>query len=227
MGPRRDEVLQTNELLEQILLRLNLRTLLTAAQLVSRHWSTLISASPALQKALFFQPCTASEVSEPRFNPLLQEEFPYWLRSGTRTSRDHLNKSNLVRKPRDSPVTRPEASWRKMLPRQPPVTILGIWTQCHGMGGDHHAFSIGAESKLSSSRLHDSEPAGEDGSINPSPPLLQMRDLYDHVGCQGSASLERCLVWFAKTQKLSHINLHVNIVVRLQGDSSNVSIRGC
>ncbi|KAH8896356.1 hypothetical protein GQ53DRAFT_743572 [Thozetella sp. PMI_491] len=176
MSLRRDEVMQTTELLEQILLHLDLRTLLTAAKRVNRHWENLISASPTVQKALFFQPCDASEVSEPRLNPLLQEVFPFWLKSGAVTDHGHLNKSTLGRE--SSRFLRPEASWRYMLPRQPPVSVPAIWRQFHAMGGDSHTFSLGLEPRSRPPGFHDSAPAGEDGPDKPSPPL-QMRDIYD------------------------------------------------
>lgn len=44
------------ELLELILLHVDLRTILTSAQRVSRAWHALVTTSTALQRALFFAP---------------------------------------------------------------------------------------------------------------------------------------------------------------------------
>ncbi|KAK8033846.1 F-box domain protein [Apiospora marii] len=49
------EVLGTTELLQNILLHLDLKTLLISAQLVERRWRNLISDSAVLQQALFFR----------------------------------------------------------------------------------------------------------------------------------------------------------------------------
>ncbi|KAK7756529.1 hypothetical protein SLS62_001364 [Diatrype stigma] len=51
-----EEVLNTPELLEHILLQLKPQHLLVSAQRVSRQWHALISGSPALQSALCFRP---------------------------------------------------------------------------------------------------------------------------------------------------------------------------
>lgn len=63
----------TAEILEQILLRLDTRTLLIAAQRTCRFWTSLIRKSPSIQKALFFVP---NGHNTKGYNPVLAEKFP-------------------------------------------------------------------------------------------------------------------------------------------------------
>ncbi|KAK4227264.1 hypothetical protein QBC38DRAFT_478060 [Podospora fimiseda] len=67
----------TIELLENILLQLDMRTLLTVAQRVHTHWRKVINTSPALQQHLFFRPINTPCGSVPRViqNPLMASEF--------------------------------------------------------------------------------------------------------------------------------------------------------
>src|SRR5437879_630808 len=77
----KERVLSTAELLELILLQLDLRTLLTAAQRTCRYWKTLIRDSPSLQKYLFLMP---DESAPKSWNPLLAEAFPsFFSQDGT------------------------------------------------------------------------------------------------------------------------------------------------
>lgn len=74
----RDRVLDTTELLEQILLYLDMQTLLVSIMRVCRLWNKVITESPALRKALFLLPegdCDAS-VGDAIINPLLARHFP-------------------------------------------------------------------------------------------------------------------------------------------------------
>ncbi|KAK8043165.1 hypothetical protein PG994_013648 [Apiospora phragmitis] len=84
--PRRsqDEVFDTAELLEYILIDIDLVTLLTSAQLVRRRWREVISDSPPLQRRLFFrgipQPAANTSAADgpgggQEVNPLLKEKF--------------------------------------------------------------------------------------------------------------------------------------------------------
>ncbi|KAK6819927.1 hypothetical protein RU639_007032 [Aspergillus parasiticus] len=96
------------ETLEQILLETDTRTLLTSAQLVCHKWHKAIKWSPRIQSALFFNP--SLNLHHPRItNPFVREiigKFPA-----------------LTAEPC---LLRPEASWRKMLPQQPPVSFIKI-----------------------------------------------------------------------------------------------------
>jgi hypothetical protein len=73
-------IFTTPELVEQILLNLDMRTLLVSAQRVSKTWHDLIASSRPLQRALYFEPIAAAtfkELTTTRTrNPLLEEIFP-------------------------------------------------------------------------------------------------------------------------------------------------------
>ncbi|KNG85304.1 hypothetical protein ANOM_006450 [Aspergillus nomiae NRRL 13137] len=68
----------TTELLEQILLHLDMQTLLVSATRVCRAWNSLITASPPLQRALFLLPEDNHDPSDTNtiVNPLLAKHFP-------------------------------------------------------------------------------------------------------------------------------------------------------
>ncbi|KAI0016558.1 hypothetical protein F4780DRAFT_783085 [Xylariomycetidae sp. FL0641] len=107
------------ELLENILLCLDMRTLLVSAQRVCQHWHTLILGSPPLQKKLFFMPDDGDpDTFKPVFNPLLQEVFPrFFVRDSPWTQAFPHSAIPFM-----SSLVEPTASWRRMLVRQsPPV----------------------------------------------------------------------------------------------------------
>ncbi|KAJ7606939.1 hypothetical protein DFH06DRAFT_1382193 [Mycena polygramma] len=129
-----EEVLSTPELLELILWHLPMRTLLIAAPLVSKTWQA-VTLSPILQQALFFQPDPAF-ASHPIQNPLLVELFPpfftpipqgvkHWLWPSTKA----LRAMPWAKAPHA--FRRAEASWRRMLVRQPPVQTMQLTDRCH------------------------------------------------------------------------------------------------
>lgn len=140
-GTTTKKCLDTPEILEMILARVDMRTLLTSAQRVSRCWSDLISNSPSIQKALFFTPIMNSEwgIKMKTFNPLLTETFPsiFPAKDGRQdsqfplcdlpTTKDAKKMDRLVRK---------DASWRKMLVRQPPIFEIGIFEIYSSRAGD-------------------------------------------------------------------------------------------
>ncbi|KAE8327769.1 hypothetical protein BDV39DRAFT_204783 [Aspergillus sergii] len=96
------------EILEQILLETDARTLLTSIQLVCHKWHKVIKWSPRIQSALFFNP--SLNLHHPRItNPFVREIIGKF---ATLTAGPCL--------------LRPEASWRKMLPQQPPVSFIKL-----------------------------------------------------------------------------------------------------
>ena len=99
------------ELLEQILLNLDMPTLLKS-QCVCHFWQNVITGSRAIQQDLFLRPIELRPGMqlEPRFNPLL-----------------HEMKNRATPEHRQS-FLREEASWRRMLIRQPPTFKLGVIT---------------------------------------------------------------------------------------------------
>ncbi|KAE8416095.1 hypothetical protein BDV36DRAFT_297465 [Aspergillus pseudocaelatus] len=96
------------EILEQILLETDARTLLTSAQLVCYKWHELIKKSPRIQTTLFFNPCRNPDQPSTR-NPFIREIISKF--------------TTLTAQPC---LLRPEASWRRMLPQQPPVSFIKI-----------------------------------------------------------------------------------------------------
>lgn len=150
-----NKVLDTPEMLEMILARIDMRTLLTSAQRVCRSWMDLVTKSPSIQKALFFTPITESAwgMGKKILNPLLTETFPSIFPTKDRPNGYKFNFSDLTMT-KDASIMarfiRKEASWRKMLVQQPPVSDIGLFHICHAMGGD----SAGSSSIAVSFRPH-------------------------------------------------------------------------
>jgi hypothetical protein len=140
----RDEVLAIPELVSAILLHLPLQDLLVNAQLVSHSWNRLIKTSVPLQQRLFFSPVPSPKQGSkssrpPRFNPLLQTSFPSWFTNkSTRFGRG----DQFVTLPWNSSpkkvkaYMRKGASWRKMLPIQPPVRNFEVVKHSHYQRGN-------------------------------------------------------------------------------------------
>ena len=138
MGSTADRVLNTPEILEQIFLKADMRTLL-CIQRVCRTWHKLITESPSVQKHLFLRPDPDCEI--PQINPLLHELFPQWFHrpEGDRQKliqRDGFSSLPLVQHSCNSAFRHEKASWRRMLPRQPPVQSLTCCTHVSGQMGD-------------------------------------------------------------------------------------------
>ena len=141
-----DKVLTTPEILEAIFLQLPLTDVLVNAQRINHAWKTLINSSPLLQRALFFQPELLPGI-EPRINPLLQQLFPIFFDvpgigednaqyQKMRWAEDFAaldwNSSNCKQKA----YSRATASWRQMLPVQPPIRTLELIKVTHAQIGD-------------------------------------------------------------------------------------------
>jgi hypothetical protein len=137
-----DLVLKTPELVEHIFLQLPLFDLLVNAQSVSKHWNNLIQESPTLQQHLFFRVTPQTSCQEQAFNPLLKTSFgPFFdnhdeksIRWSTGIPFDELARINTDDKRKA--FLRKEATWRRMLPAQPPIRQLNIALRTHAMGGD-------------------------------------------------------------------------------------------
>lgn len=139
----RDAVMGTPELFQLILLCLDQRSLLTSAQRVNKYWHMTIQKTPAIQRALFFEPFSMSYKGPPVFNPLLGEIFPPFFPSRD-GNQDNDDGNDLCRKgdamiKHDSieplfptmkahqVILRPGASWTRMLVRQPPIRSFCEW----------------------------------------------------------------------------------------------------
>ncbi|KAF8158946.1 hypothetical protein K438DRAFT_328754 [Mycena galopus ATCC 62051] len=128
------EVISTPEILEQILVQLPIRDLLVTVPLVCKTWQA-VTLSPALQRALFFAPDSASKRVQ---NPLLREMFPpffaFWEASkGSFSDMDDIEAMPWSKAP--NAFKRQEASWRRMLIAQPPPQSVIIQQTTSGMTG--------------------------------------------------------------------------------------------
>lgn len=121
------------ELHELILLRLDLRTLLTSAQQVNHVWAALIKESTALQRQLFFAPDVRITSQGITHSALLLDAFPSLFFKLEPDKDDHkftFQSWDMIKHPEKQPsYLRPDASWRRMLVQQPPIYRLGIWTE--------------------------------------------------------------------------------------------------
>jgi hypothetical protein len=139
-------VLNTPEILEMILIQTDIRTLLTSAQRVCRDWLNLVITSPSIQKALYFTPIKESEgePNEKTLNPLLKEGFPPMFPPKDSSSYDGFDFSDLewTKDPsRLAPFVRADASWRKMLIQQRPISEIGLFSLFSAKGGDSAGLS--------------------------------------------------------------------------------------
>jgi hypothetical protein len=124
-------------ILENIILHLSIRDILVNAQRVNQTWRSIISSYTSIQRALFLKPWATSDITPPEsmLNPLLEELFPIWFRDrGCRwPAETGLDWSSDVEKMRI--FMRKEASWRQMLPVQPPAEFLSIVRSTDWRGG--------------------------------------------------------------------------------------------
>ncbi|KAK8043158.1 hypothetical protein PG994_013641 [Apiospora phragmitis] len=147
------EVLGTTELLENILLHLDIKTLLLSSQLVEQRWRNLIRHSVVLQQAptrcfeekfaLFFhdgrRDRATTDVHGPRRTVYIQH------RRGSQACDlqfKHFPALPLAAgEAARAAFMRPEASWRRMLVTQPPTQRVGFSEETSHMSGMMHRFS--------------------------------------------------------------------------------------
>ncbi|KAJ5531499.1 hypothetical protein N7527_004892, partial [Penicillium freii] len=137
-----NQVMNTPEILAMVLAEMDMHTLLISAPRVCRTWLGLISKSPSIQKALFFTPIKESEwgMGEKTPNPLLAETFPSFFPAKGRLMYHQFNFSDLAMTKDASTMARfvrDDASWRRMLVQQPPISDIGVLCICHTMSGDY------------------------------------------------------------------------------------------
>jgi hypothetical protein len=124
------EVFEIPELFSAILIHLPTLDLFLCAPLVSRSWNNSIASSPSLQSSLFFHPRQYNAGRKQEINPLLQAAFPPWFHNRP----IDYNYPTLIFTSLDwsrsgaklDAYSRKEASWRRMLPVQPPPKILEV-----------------------------------------------------------------------------------------------------
>jgi hypothetical protein len=141
----KDPIFLIPEIIEAILARLPPRDLLVNAQRVNHTWNAIIKSSPRIQQALFFESLSRNSNWEPEMNPLLEHAFPPWFQDpGKDDDIDQFWKLgaecfmtldwNSSGKKRAA-YARKEASWRWMLPVQPPARTLEIVKYAYSMKG--------------------------------------------------------------------------------------------
>lgn len=126
-------VLLVIEILEMILVRTDMQTLLTSAQRVCHKWHDLIQYSADLQAALFFKPVryTLPHGTPAIRNPLLDKRIWPWFCS-THTKKWGAApvkggaKIPEIRPGDDDCFLREGASWSRMLFQQPPRSCIGL-----------------------------------------------------------------------------------------------------
>ncbi|OQE12428.1 hypothetical protein PENVUL_c001G07691 [Penicillium vulpinum] len=140
-----DVALGTVEVLENILLHLDLQSILTSAQRVCHPWQDLISTSPSLQKHLFFRPDWHRKDKQP--NPLLASTFPAWFSDlptfkqqckddSIKIGRHGINSSwDLDQPSQYASFMGKNASWRRMLVQQPPIVGIAFFIVKESRGG--------------------------------------------------------------------------------------------
>jgi hypothetical protein len=136
MSSAQETALATVEVLENILLSLDIQTILTSAQRVCHKWRDLVTTSPYVQKHIFFQPDWDQKHKQQ--NPLLASIFPGWFSHDHTIPREKMEdqgtldiesegiKSSIDLDQPDVKASfkHQDASWRHMLVQQPPVLDL-------------------------------------------------------------------------------------------------------
>ena len=141
-----EKVFQVTELAEAIFLELSISILLCRVQRTCRGWRAIVASSARLQQALFFTPIARvplklgerpthlyesyeSEEDEPNTHLQTVVEHPLLTKIGSSGT-----SLALLFKPKVDAVLRPEASWRRCLVTQPPVTEICTYTNDETVG---------------------------------------------------------------------------------------------
>lgn len=147
MSSAQETALVTMEILENILLSLDIQSILTSAQRVCHKWRDLVSTSPSIQKHIFFQPDWDQKHKQQ--NPLLASIFPGWFSPDHTIPRAEIEdrgtldigsegiKSSIDLNQPDVKASfkHKDASWRRMLVQQPPVLDLVLFRVGSSRGG--------------------------------------------------------------------------------------------
>jgi hypothetical protein len=115
------------EVFQNILLELPVKDLLLL-QRVSPYWRDTITNSRALQENLFFRAITDVK-HRPQFNPLLKKHFPYFFKASMGVERGVFGPTFAGID--SDKILHEDASWRKMLPVQPPAALDDIEEYLH------------------------------------------------------------------------------------------------
>ncbi|CAG7977597.1 unnamed protein product [Penicillium salamii] len=132
-SPQPHAIFSINELLENILLHTDMRTLVTSGQRVCRGWNETIKSSPSLQEHLFLRPSKsqASCSCQRSRNSLLEDIL--WVQFFLKQQQNSDSKAEVSRFPlresdrlRLKAYLRKDASWKQMLLQQPPTSSIGV-----------------------------------------------------------------------------------------------------
>lgn len=119
-----DAVFSIPELVESILLHLDMKELLTTAQLVCHIWTNVIKGSSTIQQKLFFLPKYDIKKT---VNPILADVFPSFFPTGREKASQlrglTLSTFGMIKNGNKTEAyAHKRASWRRMLIQQPPIT---------------------------------------------------------------------------------------------------------
>ena len=157
-----DQVLSLPELTAAIIIQLPINDILVNAQRVNRDWKAAVDSLP-VQQALFFAPVPSDRGLIPEFNPLLVEKFSPWFKSTERKGSGRGSRGWQFTelewgssKEKCAAYVRKEASWRRMLPVQPPATIFEVRQASHyQLGSDLEVGQITFEDGVRMGTLYD------------------------------------------------------------------------
>ncbi|KAL2073605.1 hypothetical protein VTL71DRAFT_10931 [Oculimacula yallundae] len=139
-----DHVLSLPELISAIILQLPIQNILINVSLVNHTWKAAVD-SPPVQQALFLLPRISDQGIKPEFNPLLIEKFPSWFKTTQPKTKSRgkrgwefndLEWGSSVSK--IAAYKRKDASWRRMLPVQPPATTFEVRRAEHWQAGSSY-----------------------------------------------------------------------------------------
>lgn len=166
-GSAAKKVFAIPELFENILTSLDQRTLLAKALRICRQWNEFIAGSSAIQQHLFFEP--RDDPSSRVMNPVLRELFPVWFPTaeeqvgpkGASFDSEELKKwLPKVWRGKIKAMTYEHASWRKMLPCQPPPYRV-LRCTCHRLRqSDNELTTLTQPESL---EIYPGEPEKKDG----------------------------------------------------------------
>ncbi|PVH83800.1 hypothetical protein DL98DRAFT_512951 [Cadophora sp. DSE1049] len=142
-GSARDQVLSLPELNAAIIIQLPINDILINAQRVNRNWKAAVDSLP-VQRALFLEPLPSDRGLKPEFNPLLVGKFPHWFKPTERKGSGRGKRGWQFKElewgssaETCAAYARKDASWRQMLPVQPPATIFEIRQAGHYQMGSY------------------------------------------------------------------------------------------
>lgn len=125
-------VLETPELVEMILSELCMQDLLVNAQRTCKQWKSIIDESPKLQEALFFRPINSKRlVLRTTLHNLRVERASLGPDSDFKNLKSPVYEHPLVTQRHRGHFLKitggPDASWRRQLITQPPLTEMQFW----------------------------------------------------------------------------------------------------